>query len=207
FGMTIEAMSGLTALCGYEDGPPQMMTNAFGDPFSGLNGVVAALMAWHERRRSGRGVHIELSQLEAFLPLTAGPLLDAQLNGRTMPRSGNRHTSMTPHGVYETDLAPQPPPLKGRGSDGAGGEADHWLALAVSTDREWQALCGVMERPELVTDQRYADVISRRRHERELDALVAEWAAARERDEALERLAEAGVPAAIVRANDEAPLH
>ncbi|HEY3143780.1 MAG TPA: CoA transferase, partial [Acidimicrobiales bacterium] len=54
---------------------------------------------------------------------------------------------------------------------------------------------------------RYADVISRRRHERELDALVAEWVAAQERDEALERLAEAGVPAAIVRANDEAPLH
>ena len=41
FGNTIEGMSGLTSLVGYPDGLPTMMSNAMGDPVSGLNATIA----------------------------------------------------------------------------------------------------------------------------------------------------------------------
>jgi crotonobetainyl-CoA:carnitine CoA-transferase CaiB-like acyl-CoA transferase len=43
FGNTIEGMSGLTAMTGYDDGYPTMMSNAMGDPVSGLNATIALL--------------------------------------------------------------------------------------------------------------------------------------------------------------------
>ena len=56
YGMTIEAMSGITGLCGYHDGDsPYMLSNALGDPVSGLSGALAALAALHERQRTGLG--------------------------------------------------------------------------------------------------------------------------------------------------------
>lgn len=185
FGMTIEAMAGLTALCGYQDGPPQFMSNAFGDPVSGLNGAVAVLIALIERRRTGRGRQIELSQVEGFLPITAGALLDVQLNGRAAGRTGNHRPGLAPHNVYRC----------------AGDDDQAWFALAVGTDREWQAVCLALARPDLAADARFADVISRHRHQAELDALIAGWAARRDRSSALAALSEAGAPAAPVHSN------
>src|SRR5215213_873894 len=91
YGMTMEAMAGMSALTGYEDGPPQMLSNAYGDPVSGLNGAVAALVALRRRPETGRGAHVEVAQVEAFIPLVAGALLEQQMTGRDPGRMGNRH--------------------------------------------------------------------------------------------------------------------
>src|SRR5690606_16894940 len=78
FGNTIEGMSGLTALMGYEDGPPMMMSNAVGDPVSGLSGSIAVLSALAARERDGRGRLLECAQLEGFLPLVSEELIAYQ---------------------------------------------------------------------------------------------------------------------------------
>ncbi|MGE0541074.1 MAG: CaiB/BaiF CoA transferase family protein [Dehalococcoidia bacterium] len=218
YGMTIEATAGMTALTGYEDGPPQMMGNAYGDPVSGLNGAAAALIALHRRDQTGTGAHIEVAQVEGFIPLIAGALLDRQMNGRDGRRTGNRHPSMAPHGVYPCGpaLTPGPSPAErergasaGTGStvsplsraagEGPGVRADSWIAIAIQSDAEWSLLCTILNRPDLVDDPRFADVVSRKRNENQIDPIIAGWTMQHERDEAVGLLRAAGVPVAPVQ--------
>jgi crotonobetainyl-CoA:carnitine CoA-transferase CaiB-like acyl-CoA transferase len=84
---------------------------------------------------------------------------------------------MAPHGVYP-----------------AAGE-DRWLAVAVEDDAAWAALCGVMKRPDLAADPRFADGASRIRHRETLDTMVSHWSAGVEANAAAEQLQHAGVAA------------
>ena len=216
YGMTIEAMAGMTALTGYADGPPQMLSNAYGNPVSGLNGAAAALMALHARGQTGRGCHIEVAQVEGFIPLVAGAILDAHLNGRDGRRSGNRHRSMAPHGVYrcndeggtmndEVDGTRHEPDIRDavHRSSFIAHRSDPWVAVAVGSDAEWAALCAAIGRPELARDPRFADVVSRKRHEAEAEAMLAAWTCTRTRHEAVAALQEAGVTAAPVQSSTD----
>ena len=71
FGNTIEGMSGLTSLTGYEGGPPMMLSNAAGDPVSGLLGTTAVLAGLAARKEDGKGRLIECAQLEGFLGMVS----------------------------------------------------------------------------------------------------------------------------------------
>ena len=45
-----------------------------------------------------------------------------------------------------------------------------WMSITAIHDREWRALCGAIERPELADDERFADAASRYRNEVPLNA-------------------------------------
>lgn len=121
FGNTIEGMSGLTSLVGYEDGPPTMLSNAFGDPISGLGGTVAVLAALTARARDGKGRLIECAQLEGFLPMVSEALVRYQRTGELPRRRGNQRLGHEPSGCY------------------ALGD-DRWLVIDVQNDEQWAAL-------------------------------------------------------------------
>lgn len=179
FGNTIEGMSGLTALIGYDDdGPPYMLSNALGDPVSGFTGAAAVLAAFRARNRDGRGRLIECAQLEGFLPFTAEALLEYQRTSAQPRRRGNRRPGRTPSGVYR-----------------CAGE-DEWLAIEIRTDVEWLGLAEVIAEP-------WAHAVGlgtqeeRERHP-SLDQELRAWMASQDRDAVLDRMVAARVPAAPV---------
>jgi crotonobetainyl-CoA:carnitine CoA-transferase CaiB-like acyl-CoA transferase len=181
YGMTVEAMAGITALTGYHDGgQPYALSNALGDPIGGLNGMFAVLVALRERERNGHGQAIEIAQVEAAIPFIADAVLDYQFTGCVPRPRGNRHPTLAPHGVYRC----------------AG--PDCWLALCARTEAQWQSLLSVLGLNHLGVDPRFANQAARKGNE---DALDAELARAL-RDQNLEqialRLSEAGVPAGQV---------
>ncbi len=121
FGNTIEGMSGLTSLMGYADGPPTMMSNALGDPISGLNGTLAVLAALAAREQDGSGRLLECSQLEGFLPLVSEGLIEYQRAGNVPARHGNARPGSLASGAFAC-------------IDG------EWVAIDVGTAAQWQAL-------------------------------------------------------------------
>ena len=185
FGNTIEGMSGLTGLMGYEDGPPTMMSNAFGDPVSGLNGTLAVCAALRARERDGRGRLVECAQLEGFIPLVSESLIAYQLSGNLPARQGNYRPGHTPSGVFPCD-----------------GD-DEWLALEVENDGQWASLSQAIGEPWATTAE-FAAEAGRGANRRDLDAKLAAWTGARGRDESLGVLVAAGVPASPV--HNEAEL-
>ena len=150
------ALSCMSHLTTYPDGIPTEMRTPM-DLLTGTTAYFAVLAALHHRQVTGEGQYIDLAAREAITSFLGDILLDYPMNQESPQPIGNRHSFLAPHGVY---------PCK---------EEDSWISLAVGTDAEWQALCEVMRRPELAVDLRFADGLSRWRHQDELDALIGEW--------------------------------
>ena len=143
FGNTIEGMSGLTSMIGYDDEThPFQMSNALGDPISGLNGALAVMAALAARRRDGKGRCIEGAQIEGFLPMVSAELIDFQRTGQLPARHGNRRESAALAGAFETAdgdrwVAVEAPPSQVAALESAiGGPADGFGAWVRSLPRE-----------------------------------------------------------------------
>lgn len=178
FGNTIEGMSGLTSITGYEDGPPTMLSNALGDPVSGLTGTVAVLSALAARRRDGRGRLVECPQVEGFLPLVSEALIEYQVSGAVPPRRGNARRGHIPSGAFLC----------------ADGE---WAVVEVETDAQWALLAAAIDE-EWALDAALATVAGRAARHGELISEFRTWAASHTRDEVLEACLWAWTPAAPV---------
>jgi crotonobetainyl-CoA:carnitine CoA-transferase CaiB-like acyl-CoA transferase len=170
YGTNVEQVAGLTSVTGYVGGEPHKSGISYGDPVAGIAAAGAVGAALLYRRRTGRGQYVELAQRETMTSLIGEFVVGYGMNGRQPPFLGNRHRSMAPHGVY---------PCAGD---------DQWLALAVGSDEEFAGLCRAIERPELAADARFADVVSRYRHQDDLDEIIGAWTRERTPAEAAERL-------------------
>jgi crotonobetainyl-CoA:carnitine CoA-transferase CaiB-like acyl-CoA transferase len=180
FGTNVEQLSGLCSLSGYPGGPPQKTGISYGDPVAGVAAAGAVCLALWDRRRTGRGQYIEVAQREALTGLIGEQIVGFSMTGLEPPRRGNRHTSMAPHGCY---------PCRGE---------DEWLTIACEDDDQFAALCEAVGRPDLTSDPRFADVVSRYGNQEALADEIAAWAAGRTKEEAAAALQAVGVPASPV---------
>lgn len=180
YGWSLWAESGLAHLTGYADGPPKATFTPYHD-YSGAEWtVLAALAALEYRRRSGKGQWVDVSMYECGVAQNAAAIMDYVMNQRVQTRMGNRDPSIAPQGVY---------PCQGE---------DKWVAISVTSDDEWHALCDVMGNPTWTREERFADVLGRYQNHDELDRLIGEWTITKAHYEAMHMLQEAGVPAGAV---------
>ncbi len=179
YGITNDLMSGMVKATGYPGEPQNLGINA-SDPIAGLHGASAVLAALWVRRKTGKGVFIDLSQRESALRVCFPQILDYQMNGRDAEPMGNHHPSFSPHNAY---------PCRGE---------DKWICIAVRDDEAWRALVRLMGEPGLASDPRFASAAQRKLNEESLDAIVSRWTQSWEARELMEALQGAGVPAGAV---------
>jgi crotonobetainyl-CoA:carnitine CoA-transferase CaiB-like acyl-CoA transferase len=139
------------------------------------------------QQATGQGRHINMSQVEGMLPLTAPFLIEQSLTGSVPERQGNRHAVHAPHGCYRC----------------AGDDA--WLVLSVADDAQWQALCRLLGRADWAADAALAHAPGRRARQAELDAGITQWTLGRSDDDAMQALQQAAVPAGAVRTLGQLP--
>jgi benzylsuccinate CoA-transferase BbsF subunit len=181
YGTLLQAYSGRAGLIG----PPNLKQEAMGilpvwtDPVTAMWEVLSILAAIHNRRRTGQGAYIDLSMLEATVALLPDALLRAGLGISGSGPGGNEDGESSPGGCFR-----------------CAGE-DTWIAVAVRTDAEWEALCAEMGRNDLVTEWR--DTASRRRMKSTLNDILARWLIDQDADMAERRLVAHGIPAARTR--------
>ncbi len=180
FGEALESATGLVRPRGYRPEEPLRSGSAYPDPAGGLAAAAALLMGLAYRRRTGKGVSIDLSQRDVSVKLMGEAFLAYQMNGEEPSQLENRHPHWAPHRAF-----------RAKGDD-------RWLTIAVRTDEEWRRLCDVMGRPELADDPRFASGVARLRSLDELNAAVEAWTATQDAHAAQMCLMRAGVPAAQV---------
>ena len=188
-GGTIEPMSGISSVLGYEGGPPITSGVMHTDPFSGAMATAALLIALHHRARTGEGQEIDLSQQETSIGLIADRVMSYTMSGSIPPRRANYNDTMAPHNNYRCM-----------------GE-DSWVAIAVRSDSEWVRLCDLIGRPELASDARFHDLPSRLENVRHLDDLVSDWTMRHTADEVTRLAQENSISCAPVYKSHEMPNH
>ncbi len=176
FGNQGAALAGLYSITGWPDRPPAGPWGAYTDfiaPRFGVASIAAALLS---RRATGRGQHIDLSQIETGIHFM-GPLIPhAFAGGKPVESPGMRSMYASPQGVFA-----------------ASGEQSY-VAISIETDAQWKALTKLCSLPDCAT----WTAAERAQHEDSLVRSIAAWVAQRSAQEVESRCQAHGVPAHCV---------
>jgi len=176
FGGQGSALAGFNFLTGWPDrepiGPFGTITDSLAPRFS-ASALAAALLY---RRRTGRGLHLDISQVETAVYSLSPWLLDYAVNGESCSRQGNRSLRAAPHGAF---------PCQGE---------DRWIAIACWSDHEWQQLATIIG----IDPESYPSLESRLAAQETLEATISAWTRQQQAPSLAEQLQSRGIEAVPV---------
>jgi crotonobetainyl-CoA:carnitine CoA-transferase CaiB-like acyl-CoA transferase len=177
----IQAASGAASLASRVDGDPRprYVPSLIADKIAGLHGAYATLAAVIHRLRTGEGQKVEVPMFEAFTHFMLkehlfGATFDPPVGGVGYPR--------------QLDPNRQPFPTK-----------DGWISIVPYTDESLKTLFQVLQRPDILQQERYAAPGARWGRISEVYGIIAELTPSRTTADWLERCAAARLPAMAVR--------
>ena len=176
FAMTIEQVSGLAWLTGYEDLP--LVVRGVCDPLGSVHAIFALGLALEERDRTGRGQVLEVPLVEPALNIAAEQVLEYSAFGSLLTRKANVMPHAAPQGIFDTR------------------NPDERVAVSVTTELEWVGLCRALGAADWESDPELATHPGRYAAHDRLQARLAEWIRPKSREDVVESLLAAGVPAA-----------
>ncbi len=185
YGYHAAAFSGFHEITGWADRPPGGPFNAYTDTVSPRFLTSALLAALDHRRRTGEGQFIDQAQMESSLHFIAPELMDVQVSGRSARRSGNTDPDRFPHDSY---------PCAGH---------DEWIAIAVESADQWDALREAMGDPAWARDPELAALEGRRARAEEIDREIGAFTILHEPRELMDLLQAVGVPAGMVQRSSD----
>lgn len=182
WGFNLTAFSGMTYLWNHPDQDrPIGSQGVYPDHLGFVMAPTLIVAALLYSRRSGKGVTIDLAQIEGTAATLGATYLETSVNGTEPQPQGNHYAMAAPHGCYRCQ-----------------GE-DRWCVISARDDAEWLSFCRVIGRVELASDRRFTSLQARLDHRTALDAIVQEWTQARAPEEVMARCQAAGVPAGVVQ--------
>jgi len=183
FDAVIQAMSGMMSLTGETHRPPSRVGASIGDMAASLFAAVGILSAVHERSRTGKGTVVDVAMLDAQVALLENAMARFLNTGVVPRRIGSRHPLVTPFQAFQT--------------------ADEALVVCCDTEPQWQAMCRVIGRADLIEDARFAHNNTRTANHAALEPILAAEFPKRGRDAWLALLQAADVPCGPVNTIDE----
>ncbi len=176
FGAIGEAMGGIRFVTGYPDRPPVRAGISLGDSVAAMYGAIGALMALHARNSNGgRGQVVDVALYEAVFSLMESMLPEYDVTGFVRGRSGSALPGIVPSNTYTT-------------RDGK------FLVIGANGDSIFKRFMQAIGRIDLANDPTLSDNAGRVERAEELEAVIGEWAASMNLDEALALLSKAEVP-------------
>ena len=171
WGFNLTAFSGMTYLWNHpEQDRPIGSQGVYPDHLGFVMGPTMMVAALLNSRRTGKGVTIDLAQIEGTAYTLGATYLETSVNGDDPQPQGNHYALAAPHGCYRCQ-----------------GD-DRWCVISVRDDDEWRAFCRVIGRAELISDARFTDLQTRLGHRTELDDIVGAWTQARPAEEVMTKM-------------------
>jgi crotonobetainyl-CoA:carnitine CoA-transferase CaiB-like acyl-CoA transferase len=163
--LTVEALGGVMAIVGDPDRPPVKLGGEQASYLAGLNAAVATLLALEAREHTGRGQVVDISIQESLLTILGNiPIIYSHLT-TVARRIGSRHHRTHPTAIF---------PCK-----------DGYVGIAAQTPQQWEALCLLVDQPELLIDSRFITGVQRAERADDLDAVLRPWFLTRTRQEVM----------------------
>ena len=185
WGPSLMPLSGMTYLWNHGDSSePVGSQTSYPDYVVGLHAATSILAALRQRDRTGRGCHVEISQVEITATMIGSAFTELSLTGSNPIIRGNQNPFHTPHGCYK-----------------CAGE-DRWCVIDVTTDEEWHSLARLLGRIDLLNDLELDTQNGRRSRTREIDEAISAWTLTRTPNDVMKTCQKHGIPAGVV-ANGE----
>lgn len=191
FNSVALATGGAMSITGLADSKPTKPGPTIGDTGTGLHCAVGILAALLQRTKTGRGQHVSVSMQDAVVNYMRVPLRHHIQTNEIVQRTGNRLSHAAP-----TDTYPCAP----------GGPNDY-LYLMSTTSKMWENLLRVIHRSDLIGDARYTDVRERNKRFDEIYHVIKQWTLKYSKFDAMEKLANAGVPCGAVFDSEDVLKH
>lgn len=188
YDVVAQAMSGMMTITGFPENPPTKIGPSVGDNYTGTYLALGILLALFHREKTGQGQIVDVSMLDTLFSVLENAVITNTLTGVIPKQVGNADPSIAPFDVFATQ--------------------DGYLAVGVGTDTQWERLCQVMNRQDLIQDERFNTNGKRvENYEPDLKMIIAQWVAKFTRREMEEVLVAAGICVGPVLNVEEAVNH
>jgi CoA:oxalate CoA-transferase len=152
YDQIIQGLSGEMAINGDERLNPLRAGFPVCDSVGGINAAFAVMAALFHRERTGVGQCIDVALIDSIMPLM-GWVAANLLIGRQEPVvMGNDNFTAAPSGTFKT--------------------LDGHINIAANKQEQWEAVCDVLELPELKTDPRFQERDTRKKNRKALTPLL-----------------------------------
>jgi crotonobetainyl-CoA:carnitine CoA-transferase CaiB-like acyl-CoA transferase len=145
YDQVLQTMTGMCALQGKADGPPEILYGSVVDYYASSMVAAGVASALYERERSGRGQFVGVSLLRSALALQSARLVWAEGEPRDIGRD-----------------------MRSGGITGIHPTGEGYLYISANTPHFWQALCAKTGLSELAANERYDSVRKRAEHRDEI---------------------------------------
>lgn len=158
FDPVLQAEAGMMAMTGPVEGPPMRHPISIIDTFTSIHATTAISAALYARERTGRGQHIDMALFDAAISAVGNAAMYYLVGGEEPPRTGNAHGTTVPVNVFQA-------------SDGP-------IYMAIGNQKLYEDLCRLLDRPDLMADERFANPAARSDNRQAMYAILDEIFAA-----------------------------
>ena len=183
YDLLAQGMSGMMSVTGYPNSPPVKVSIPLADLSAGLFAANGVLAAYIHRLKTGEGQVIDTSLLDAAIALTVWEAAEYWGSGAAPGPKGSAHRLVAPYQAMES--------------------ADGYFNIGVANQANYERLCNALDRPDLLTDPRFATNPDRVRNYEALADEIQRTTRTRSSADWLARFEQAGVPAGPIFRMDE----
>lgn len=152
FDYILQAMGGMMTITGSEETGPMKVGVGIVDIVSAMNATIGILAAINERNSSGKGQYIDIALLDSQISILANTASNYLVSGKVPKLYGNLHPNIVPYQPFETK--------------------DHPIIVAAGNQKQYKALCHMINREDLINDIRFKTNEDRLKHREELSSIL-----------------------------------
>jgi crotonobetainyl-CoA:carnitine CoA-transferase CaiB-like acyl-CoA transferase len=178
YDQIIQGLSGMMSITGTEDTAPLRVGFPVSDSLGGLAAALAITASLHARGRTGEGCFLDVSMLEASISAMGWAVSNYLVSGVVPEPLGDQNATAAPSGTFHAEDGP--------------------LNISANRQEQFETLCRLLDRTDLLADSRFADREARKHHREELNHELNLALRGRTALEWEQVLPAAGVPAARI---------
>ena len=182
YDVIVQGAGGIMSITGHEDGEPTRVGASIGDITAGLFTAIGILTALYNRTVTGKGQMVDVAMLDCQVAILENAIARYVTTGVAPKPIGNRHPSITPFEAFKAK--------------------DGYIIIAVGNDNLWARFCNLINRPELINDERFATNPLRTQNQKALKAILDTVFPTKTVDEWIEALEGAGIPCGPINTID-----
>jgi crotonobetainyl-CoA:carnitine CoA-transferase CaiB-like acyl-CoA transferase len=178
YDQVIQGLSGMMSITGTPESAPLRVGFPVCDTVGGLMAAFAIASALVGRARGGGGTFLDLSMLEASISAMGWTVSNYLVSGVEPQPMGDQNATAAPSGTFQA--------------------ADGPLNIAANRQAQFETLCRILDREDLLADPRFRTRDVRKLHRHELNREIDDALARRDARSWEKELSDAGVPAARI---------